>query len=76
LPVEAMSGFTLRLARPTYFSKTSQPLWTTSRPAFCVQRCVNSQVWSKRGTSIPASLRACAAFVAMRQPPALSGGGK
>jgi hypothetical protein len=29
-----MSGFALRLARPTYFSNTSQPLRTTSNPAF------------------------------------------
>ena len=35
-----------------------------------------SNACSNRRQSIPANSRACAAFVAVRQPPALSGGGK
>src|SRR5439155_4474603 len=74
--VDAMSGFALRLARPKYFSNTSQPWRTTSSPPFCVQRWVNSHACSSLGRSIPAGSRTCPAFVAARQPPALSGGGK
>src|SRR5439155_23993412 len=76
LPVEAMSGFALLLARPKYFANTSQPFRTTSNPPFCVQRWVNSHACSRRGKSIPARSRMSVAFVAVRQPPALSGGGK
>jgi len=71
-----MSGFALRLARPKYFSNTSQPFRTTSNPPFCVHRCVNSQAGCSLAKSISAKSRACAAFVAARQPPAESGGGK
>src|SRR5437899_2261993 len=71
-----MSGFALRLARPKYFSNTSQPWCKTSNPPFCVHRWVNSHARSSLGNSIPARSRAGAAFVAARQPPALSGGGK
>src|SRR5436309_14563730 len=54
----------------------SQPCRTTSNPPFCVQRCVNSHACSSLGKSIPARSRTCAAFVVVRQPPALSDGGK
>lgn len=71
-----MSGLALRLARPKYFSNTSHPFRTTSNPPFCVQRCVKSHARSRLGKSMLASSRACAALVAPRQPPELSGGGK
>src|SRR5262249_57485703 len=58
------------------FSNTSQPWRTASNPPFCVQRCVNSHARSSLAKSIPARSRTLAVFVAVRQPPALSGGGK
>ena len=76
LPVEAMSGLEFRLARPKYFSNTSQPLRTTSNPPFWVHRCVNSHAWFSFPKSIPARFRICDASAALRQPPSRSGGGK
>ena len=46
------------------------------KPPFCVERCVRSKACSRRARSIPANSRICAASFKVRQPPALSGGGK